>query len=308
MNEERKQELTQLLQEAMGSLIIRTFGGDGSLVIPTVPYRKYLQKRWRSYGVDSSSVLLYLRPYIVNRTTKSRLLEFIREGLVPFIREDEIRSVSYAIDDDAADGFRLYDLRSSLLHLEVLLEHLLNIAIAYGIEEAVLAFDRCGCPQGTNGFFQDIASLEGIRLETKIQVFDEVRLAPFPRPTTFEIESHLPGLSMSRFGLSADPFMGKTLLIIDRPMLSVFHNPSEETFDGVRISDLPFQVETHGIKFPNSDAINSFRKTFCQALSLVCNSAVQIARTWWSLSEDELFRPFPGGGMGRSRGPFWAFH
>ena len=50
MTEERKQELTQLLQETMKGLQIRH--EYGSLPMPIDIYRKYLQKRWAFYGVD----------------------------------------------------------------------------------------------------------------------------------------------------------------------------------------------------------------------------------------------------------------
>ena len=319
MTEERKQELRQLLNEAMEGLQIgirlggsslllphstdgvsratQVYFGSGSLPLPRVKLQNYLQKRWTSYGVDSSSILMYLQPYIVDGSIKSRLLEFIKRELDQFIQKDEIRSVSYAIDD-ASDGFHLYELRSTLLHLRFLLEHLLKVALAWGVEKAVLTFDGGSRPEGKRCFFQTIASLEGIVVEKEIQVYKDVRLVPFSSPTSFELEHLLPGFSIR--GSDLERNMGKTLLIIDRPMLSIFHNPSEETFEEVLVGDLPFQVDTTNIKFPNSDTVNSFRKSFCQALSLACNSPVQIARTWWHLAEDDIFRPFPGGGMGYS--------
>ena len=50
MNDKRKQELTQLLQETMKGLQIRF--EYGSLPIPIDVYREYLQERWEFYGVD----------------------------------------------------------------------------------------------------------------------------------------------------------------------------------------------------------------------------------------------------------------
>ena len=320
MTEERKQELRQLLNEAMEGLqigirfgsnslllppttdgasrAIQVYFGNGSLPLSRVKLQDYLQKRWTSYGVDSSSVLMYLELYIASETTNFKLLEFIREELNQLIHKDEIRSVSYAVDNGLANEFRLYGLRSSLLSPRILREHLLKIAIAWGVEKAISTFDDGSCLEGKQGFFQDIASLEGIVVEKEIQVYGGVRLVPFSRPTTFELEHYFPDFSIPGADLGRN--MGKTLLIIDRPMLSIFHNPSEETFDEVGVNGLPFQVDTHDIKFPNSDEVDSFRKFFCRALSLACNSPVQIARDWWFLAEDEIFRPFSGGGMGYS--------
>ena len=320
MNDDRKQELTQLLEEAMEGLQIgvrlggsslllpsttdgasnttQVFFGRGSLPLPRVKLQDYLQKRWTSYGLDSSSVLMHLEFYFPEDKTKSQLLEFIREELVPFIHKDEIQSFSYAVDNWLDGEFRLFSLRSSLLSPSVLLEHLLKIAIAWGVKKATSTFDDGTCLEGTQGFFQDIASLEGIVVEKEIQVYEGVRLVPFPSQTTFEFERYFPDLSIRRYDLERN--MGKTLLITDRPMLSIFHNPSKETFEEIPVNDLPFQIDTDNIKFPNSEEVDSFRKFFCQALSLACNSSVQIARKWWFSAEDEIFRPFSGGGMGYS--------
>lgn len=85
----------------------------------------------------------------------------------------------------------------------------------------------------------------------------------------------------------------------------MFYKPSEEPYQrGIRTDELPFHFELNDVKFPCNNAITSFRKSFCQVLSLVCNSSVQIAGSWQSLPEGELFHPLPGGGIGRSSGPF----
>ncbi len=326
MNDDRKQELTQLLEEVMDVLqigvrlggsslllpstiddrrsTIQVFFGKGSLPLPRVKLQDYLQKRWTSYGLDSSSVLMHLEFYLPDDNTESKLLEFIREELTPFIHKDEIQSFSYAVDNQLDDEFRLLGLRSSLLSPPVLLQHLLKIAVAWGTEQAVSTFDDGSRLDGKQGFFQDIASLEGIVVEKEIQAYEGVRLVPFPHPTMFEFERYFPNLSIRRYGLEQN--MGKTLLINDRPMLSIFHNPSEKTFERIPVNDLPFQIDTDNIKFPNSKEVNSFRYLFCQALSLACNSSVQIAREWWFSAEDEIFRPFSGGSMGYSPKLFGA--
>ena len=310
MTEKRKKELRQLLNEAIVNLEIGIHCGGRFLPIPLDPYRKYLQHCWTSYGVYSAYISWDIYSAIANEATISKLIEFIGEELKTIAPKNEtgariVGSFSYAIEGDAG-GFRLSVLRyTSLCLLGVLPKHLLNIAIAYGIEEAVSAFDKCGCPEGTQNFFQDIASLNGIRLETETQVYEGVRLVPFPHRIPCELSSYLPGFPMPNFDVRTDPFMGKTLLIIDRPMFSVLRQAlNEEPPDEISTDDFSFQVETHSIKFLNSDAVVSFRKTFCQALSLACNTPVQVARGWLFLPEDSAFHPFQGGGMGYNYGPF----
>ena len=314
MTEEKQQELRQLLDEAMVSLEILPFSGYNSLfrprplLLPVNLYRKHLQQRWTSYLRDFLLIQHRFHPDIINEDTKSKLLDFIREELDPFIEEDSIGSASYAIDGEPADGFGLYRLRYYHLDLRVFLEHLLKIAIARGVEEAVLIFDRFSCTEGTHGSFQSIASLEGIWLETEIQVCEGVRLAPFSRSTTPEIWGYLRNLSTYAFGQVEDPPIGKTLLIIDRPVFSIFHKPSQKPFqDEVRVDDVLFQFKLDGEKFPNSSAVDSFEKFFCQALSLACSSPVQIASSGWFLAEYEFFQPDnPTGGMGGKPGLFGA--
>ena len=324
MTENSKVELNQLLNEALqglqigvrsevNSLLVSpTVDGDStvwqlsfgnaSLPLSEVKLQHYLQQRWRSYGTDSSSIVMYLQFYIANKTTESKLLEFIMRELDPFINEKEVNSsysASYAITDEK-DGFRLHTIRSGVIGLPYLLEHLLKIAVTYGVEKAVSTFDEGSCLEGKQAFYQDIVSLEGMVVEKEIQVCKGVKLVPFPQSTTSEFESYFPGRSIRDSRFARQPNMGKTLLVIDRPLLSIFHKSSEDHFDEMLVDDLPFQIETHNIIFPNQDEVGSFREFFCQALSLACNSPVQIALEWWFLAEDNLFHPFPSSGMGYS--------
>ena len=324
MTEERKQELRQLLNEALEGLQIgvrskvnslllsptvdddstvsQLFFGSASLPLSQVKLRDYLQQRWRSYGIDSSSGVMYLQFYIANQTTESKLFGFIRRELKPFIHEEEVNSsysVSYAITGEK-DGFRLHVIRGGVIDLPYLLEHLLKIAVTYGVEKAVSTFDEGSSLKGKQGFYQDIVSLEGIVVEKEIQVCEGVKLVPFPQLTTFEFGSYFPGSSIRDSRFARQTNIGKTLFIIDRPLLSIFHKSFHESFDAMLIDDLPFQIETDNIKFSNHDEVDSFRELFCQALSLACNSPVQIAFKWWFLAEDDLFQPFPGGSIGYS--------
>lgn len=324
MTEERKRELRQLLYEALEGLQIgvrskvnslllspivdgdstvpQLFFGSASLPLSQFKLRNYLQQRWGSYGIDSSSIVMYLQFYIANETTESKLLGFIRQELEPFIHEEDVNSpysASYAITEEK-DGFRLRAVKGGVIGVPYFLEHLLKIAVTYGVEKAVSIFGEGSSLKGKQGFYQDIVSLEGIVVEEKIQVCEGVKLVPFPQSTTFEFESYFPGSSIRDPRFARQTNMGKTLLIIDRPLLSIFQKTHEDPFDEMLVSDLPFQVETDNIKFSNDDEVDSFREFFCQALSLACNSPVQIALKWRFLAEDDLFHPFPGGGVGYS--------
>ena len=99
-----------------------------------------------------------------------------REELAPFIEDDCIGSSSYGTEGATEGSIRLMGPRFSNLNLEVLLEHILKIAIVFGVEEAVSTFDRHSCSDGTQAHFQDIASIEGIQLEDEIPVCKGVQL------------------------------------------------------------------------------------------------------------------------------------
>ena len=276
MTEERKRELEQLLNEAMARLEIRR-PGSGTSLLPVEVYRTLLQRRWTFYSEDSLSVLDF-NPYITKEGTKSKLLDFIREEFAPFIHEDRIQSTTVWILGNFDTEYPL----------DVLLEQLLKIAIGRGIEEAVSVFDRC--TEDTFGSYQHMALLKGITLETEIQVFEGMRLVPLPHSTS-DLPHYLANLSFSPSGLSKYLLSGETLLVIDHSISPIFHKPVpmditvQEYLDQVK---LMFQAKVNSEDFPNFEEEDFYEK-FCQVLSLVCNSTVQIVLKWSFLAEDELF-------------------
>lgn len=274
MTEERKQELRQLLTEAMMCLEIRRSGTEPSL-LPMEVYRIHLQRYWTSYSEDLG--ILSFDPHIVSETTKSKLLDFIRLEFDPFIHDDRIQSASFFILIGSTDGYPL----------DSLLKQLLKIAIVGGIEGAISAFDRC--TKETHAPFQYIALLEGIRVKAEIQVFERMRLVPLPHSTS-ELSHYLRGLSRYHFfDMSEHSFIGKTLLIIDASASPIFCKPFPELYqEGFREGNFPFRVKIDDEKFPHFYVLDFYEK-FCQALSLTCNSAVQIPLGWRFLAEDELY-------------------
>lgn len=321
MTDERKQELRHLLQETMKGLQIRF--EYSSLPIPIDIYRRYLQEQWSLYGVDylsfsfSTRFTLFivgedndLKPFY-KIDSNSKPLKFIVEELAPFIKKDSIPSVStgsYIVESGFADGSRIFCPSGGISQQHHILDRLLHIALVRGVEEAVLAFDRSCCPEGVHSFFQDISLVDGIRIETEIQIFEGVKLVPLPslntKRTTDEVLRYLPGFPFNAFVDHANSFFGKTLLIIEQPGFSVFHKPPEQLFkSGTQILDLPFQVEEYDMKFRNSKEINAFIKSFFHALSLVCNSSVYIYHLGWFLAADKSLHGHNR--TIRTRDPFW---
>ena len=82
-------------------------------------------------------------------------------------------------------------------------------------------------------------------------------------------------------------FGGKTLLVIDRPGFSIFH---ERGPDGESpLEDPPVQVGEHNARFRNRDEVGSFQESLSQALSLILNHRIQIIYRWFCLGEERTF-------------------
>ena len=287
MTVERKRELEQLLNEAMKILEIQTLSGD-RYSFPVDVYIEHLRERWTSYLAESMGIL-GIKPGIVSKATKSKLLDFLREELAPFIDEDRIQSASSCIAGSLGlfNGFPLEDL----------LAQLLRIALVHGVERAVSDFDKC--TEETSSSFQVMALLEGINLEEEIEVFGGIRLIPLPRSTS-KLPRHLIDLSSS-FSLPKDFCCSKTLLVIDCSISPIYCKP----FGLIPVKELVtqehprFRVEVNGENLPNFTVADFYEK-FCQALSFACNSPVQISLRWKFLEEDELFNLDIGGFSGVS--------
>ena len=273
MTEERKDELRQLLHEAMANLEIRIDSANRYQLPPIInvnQYRSILRQYWILHSIDFLSPLTLYELYIVNASTKSKFMDFIREEFASFIHEDKIQSASFFMRGGPPDGYPLNHL----------LKQLLKITIAFGEEQAISDFDRCA--ENTSVSFQYMALLEGIKIEQEIQVFEGIRIISLPSSTS-ELPHYLP---VNRLipDMSVN-FLGKTLLVINASVSPIFCKPVPEMS---QMDHLPFRAEVTGGKFPNFKEYD-FYEIFCQSLSLVCNSAVQISLQWKFLANHELF-------------------
>ncbi len=277
MDEKRKQELRQLLQKIMESVEIVSQDG-GSL--PVTEYGAQLRERWASYSAESRLVKDF-SPSIVIDETALKLHAFIKSELGQFINEDRIvTAISYAMGG-SSEG----------VHLNSFLTQLLKIAIARGTEEAVLAFDRC--TKDTHVSIQCVALLEGIKIEEAIQVFEGVRLVPVPDSPSVSLP-YLPPIPPR--GISEEFYYSQTLLIIDYIISPMFHKPVHPPVF-LHEKEL-FRIEVRDGRFSHFTEYDFFEK-FCGALSLACNSPVQISMKWDLLPEDAIFTVGSGPGVAR---------
>ena len=148
--------------------------------------------------------------------------------------------------------------------------------------------------------------LEGIKLESEIQVFEGIRLIPLPRST-----SELPYyLRKHSHDVPKDFFSSKTLLVVDCSVSPIFHKPFEastiEEYEEEEYEDQQnriFRAEIDSKDFPNLKTDDFPLNLLCQALSLACHSEVKISFLSRFLPGDKLYNLSHGigGGSWRTR-------
>lgn len=298
MTENRKQEFIRLLEEARQHITIKC--GYAPSPIPVGVYQRYLAERWKYFGVDflAFAFMIRLEPDIVSDSVKTIILNFIRAELAQLVDDhamkDTVPTACYVVETNPAEGSRLYSREYQRLNLHLVVERLLQLTLVHGAANAVAVFDRCSRSEGAQGVIKDVVLLNGIRLETEVQVFKGVELVPLPpKEISEEVTRYLQGFPHNAFMDLVPSFFGKTLLVMDSPALSIFHEPAPKPMfpEGFEVERLPFEVRKHDVKISNSRERLSFRRCFCQALSLACNSVVQVTHSGWFLEEDKTFNP-----------------
>ena len=289
MTEERKQELRRLLEEAMNNLVIRVRFENRT--ISKEKYIETLRKRCEFYGIINDHLndydyLLY-QPDIAKEKTKADLLEFLRRELSHVIEDNKIGYTTYNVDGCSQNGFCLVKQMIPQIHnlseVSDVLEYLLKMSLAFRIDKAISSFEEDSKPEGRYSSYHSITSLEGIGIESEIQVNNRIRLVPLPQNIEYQLNHSI----YNRHRRGRDK--GTTLLIIKCLRYSVFHKPSDTNFAEGQVVNPPFQVEDDDIKLSNQGMIMDFRETFCEALSLACNTMVMFDY-FWDFSLIDVFR------------------
>ena len=293
MTENRKLELAHLLQEALENLEIRPHMGYKGLSITQDEYKQHLHRAW---SPDSKNAL-YIKKSLwivqnfgvgVGGEIESKLLGFIKTELDAFIHKDKILSACMFVLNRDMRGATSKISPMDGDCLSSFLQQLLKNAIFQGIEGAVSDFEKC--TSETDGSFQSIVLLQGIRSEDEFQIFDGIRLIPF---SVYTSEPKLPRYLKG----SINPYYGSyegMMLVIDYSVSPIFHNPLLPKTTGTQRKDKwdiqkeRFQFKVKNREFSNFNEEN-FHEKICQSLSLACNSAVQFDGGWDYIAEDELF-------------------
>ena len=140
MNDIRKEELRQVLEEAMQSIIIE--GPEQYQPISVEKYKKSAKAFRETYRPELSYILMYYSPEIQDDGLKSKLFDFIKEELSDYILQNESAEPpwTYSICPAkiAIRGANLFT-----CPLDSILRKLLEISIGSGTDKAISALDKC---------------------------------------------------------------------------------------------------------------------------------------------------------------------
>lgn len=330
MTEERKVELRQLLSEAMQRVIIEASAGYEPISVEK--YREDAKAFRKSYRPDLSFILDY-RPNIQDDAVKLTLFNFMKEELADYIREHEFENEDESLDLPThwiqtarvaiRGGKRLIP-----CGLDSLLEKFLEIAIANGPEQAILALDRC--TRETSGTFQEIIFLEGLDVqysgttkeasETHIretQIAEGIKFVQLPSCTIgqiwelceseksgfIELPSYAAGfpsyLFQESFTLTEDNIqswsespMALHLSLVSDAVLLIIDYTVSPLFCKPSVKSLEGVdiSDQFERKIKSAEFPNFDVGKFYQALSLIANYAVKPLFQWQYIGEDELFK------------------
>ncbi len=291
MNQETKQELEQLLHEAMETIVIES--PEGYEPISVDKYKRHLQSLRKQYRPDLNSLTTsYYLPDIQNEAIKSELLDFIKAQFKYLINEElnVTQPASYGIGNGGS---------LSGQDVEMLLTKLLQVAIASGVQRAIAAFDKS--IGETKGLFRRIILLQGLGTHpedshklTEIQICDGVRLIYLPYDP-HKLPPYLFDRGFSSLFFQSNPgiFMRKAIIVIDCEVSPLFikpefgaptvHSDGSKSYSA-KEDAYSFQIKIKSAEFPEFDA-----DQFCRVISLTCNFDCVPILDWGYIDPNELY-------------------
>ena len=153
-----------------------------------------------------------------------------------------------------------------------LAERLLIVAIGRGHQHAARNFFK-GIQEGV-AEYKVIRLLTGIHIESEIEVRPGIRLVPLPSST-----AELPPLFGHMGRIQTVDLLNQTVIVTDCTVSPVYTNP-----DSFVLPEEEFQRKQRCTDLPDFDI-----QTFCDALSLISNGAIEWVCGWTSVKPDEVF-------------------
>ena len=260
--ETRRRELSNLLQQAIDSVVIKERGKDFQ-IIKTHDYLFFLTSQRRA---DDSNIRYFAdryHPVIQNDAVRESLYNVIRDALGQYIRNDMLRSAAI-VTGGRVNGF----------HVNELLEHLIDVSLVRGAEYAANDFYEC-VKKSTIGI-KAITMIDGAKTEDVIEISEGISLVPIPKDSR-----ELPPYILVPPDINYSGYLGGTLIIVDQLVSPVFARPLDSSTTDFLA---PFDQSTASDEHPDFSV-----EEFCIALSLSINHIVEEV-SWWSyIDPDQVY-------------------
>ena len=259
------EELKILLDRAVQSLEVR---GRGQLSrrYSVESYGQALREIRQRHAPDLRFTLMQCDIEILDRTSRTNLLHFLRTALSEHIHKNRIQTAIIKVYGGLSSGFDIDELAKKLLQL----------AVALGSGKASDLFTKSLEEECE---FKVLTLLGGVRVDTPVELYDSVRLIPLSQN-----ETDLPGYLPAMFRhLAPERFRGSTLIMEDWVVSPRYMNPEAYLAAADWEGNTPFRYVHKSTEMPTFNAFE-----FCNALSMVVKTRVFPSVSWRFVSEDEI--------------------
>ncbi len=226
-------------------------------------FRGNLQLHWTRHLPDANiNHPRNFRVAIEDKVLMEQLVEALGLALEGSTQDDRVQTATVVTVLGYGPGFEM----------EQLAERLLVVAIGRGHQQAVRNLFK-GIQEGV-AKYKVIGLLTGIHIDGEIEVRPGIRLVPLPSST-----AELPPLFGYMGKIQTEDLLNKTIIVTDYTVSPVYTNP-----DSFVLPEEVFQRKQRCTDLPDFDI-----QTFCDALSLISNGAIEWVCNWNFINPDEVF-------------------
>ena len=228
-------------------------------------FRGNLQLHWTRHVPDFNMNInppRHFRISIDDKVLMDQLVEALGLALEGNIQDDRVQTATMATVLGYGPGFEMAELA----------ERLLIVAIGRGHQHAARNLFK-GIQQGV-AEYKVIQLLTGIHIESEIEVRPGIRLVPLPSST-----AELPPIFGYMGRIQTKDLLNKTVIVTDLTVSPVYTSP-----DSFVLPEEVFKHQQQCTDLPDFDI-----QTFCDALSLISNGAIEWVSDWTFIKPDEVF-------------------
>lgn len=257
---EKAEELKRLLDEAITNLTISDRFGSRSMSVDQ--YRSNLVALWDSFRPELALHIGRFSPRVTDESAHQKLTIAITDSFGNLLREGRIQLAGTKILGGSFPGYEL----------PLMLRRLIDVSLVRGSSSTVERF--VNYLDGRPARYRVVTLLNGINVDTPVEVAPGIQLMRLPSSS-----SELPPFLTPMHGRTADYFLGRTVLVVERTIAPVFSNPERfgELLEGA-FDDRSLSEEVSDLDID----------LFCDALSLATNSSVEWTSIWNHFHGDDL--------------------